>query len=84
MDYIAEFLLGALILLAQGLYWSDLDHFPIAICYFAVLAWLVWIRPYASLTITAEQDGTGQPATRPVMKSQGSAKLQPEAEGCSR
>jgi hypothetical protein len=32
---------------------------------------------------TAEQDGTGQPATRPESKSEGSQKPQPEAEGRS-
>ena len=32
----------------------------------------------------AEQAGTGQPATRPEPKSEGSAKPQPEAEGRSR
>ncbi|MEX2578394.1 MAG: hypothetical protein WD342_04985 [Verrucomicrobiales bacterium] len=32
----------------------------------------------------AEQDGTGQPATRPEFKSEGSDKPQPEAEGRSR
>jgi hypothetical protein len=32
----------------------------------------------------AEQAGTGQPATRPVLKSEGSDKPQPEAEGRSR
>jgi len=32
----------------------------------------------------AEQAGTGQPATRPESKSEGSAKPQPEAEGRSR
>jgi hypothetical protein len=33
---------------------------------------------------TAEQGGTGQPATRPQSKSEGDDKLQPEAEGRSR
>jgi hypothetical protein len=33
---------------------------------------------------TAEQAGTGQPATRPESKSEGSEKPQPEAEGRSR
>jgi hypothetical protein len=33
---------------------------------------------------TAEQAGTGQPATRPESKSEGSDKPQPEAEGRSR
>jgi hypothetical protein len=32
----------------------------------------------------AEQDGTGQPATRPESKSEGGDKPQPEAEGRSR
>jgi DNA-binding transcriptional regulator of glucitol operon len=32
----------------------------------------------------AEQDGTGQPATRPESKSEGSDKPQPESEGRSR
>jgi len=32
----------------------------------------------------AEQGGTGQPATRPESKSEGSDKPQPEAEGRSR
>jgi hypothetical protein len=32
----------------------------------------------------AEQGGTGQPATRPESKSEGSDKLQPESEGRSR
>ena len=32
----------------------------------------------------AEQDGTGQPATRPESKSEGGDKPQPEAEGSSR
>ena len=32
----------------------------------------------------AEQDGTGQPATRPESKSEGNDKPQPEAEGRSR
>jgi hypothetical protein len=35
-------------------------------------------------TKTSEQDGTGQPATRPESKSEGSDKPQPEAEGRSR
>ena len=34
--------------------------------------------------IEAEQAGTGQPATRPESKSEGSDKPQPEAEGRSR
>jgi len=33
---------------------------------------------------TAEQAGTGQPATRPESKSEGGDKPQPEAEGRSR
>ncbi len=33
---------------------------------------------------SGEQDGTGQPATRPELKSEGSDKPQPEAEGRSR
>jgi hypothetical protein len=33
---------------------------------------------------SAEQAGTGQPATRPESKSEGGEKLQPEAEGRSR
>jgi hypothetical protein len=32
----------------------------------------------------AEQDGTGQPATRPESKSEGSDKSQPKSEGRSR
>ena len=34
--------------------------------------------------ITPEQDGTGQPATRPESNSEGGDKPQPEAEGRSR
>jgi hypothetical protein len=38
--------------------------------------------PHAAITIKdGEQDGTGQPATRPESKSEGSDKPQPEAEG---
>lgn len=36
------------------------------------------------LTTNTEQPGTGQPATRPGSKSEGSDKPQPEAEGRSR
>ena len=36
------------------------------------------------ITKTAEQAGTGQPATRPESKSEGGDKPQPEAEGRSR
>jgi hypothetical protein len=36
------------------------------------------------LTMDAEQVGTGQPATRPELKSEGGDKPQPEAEGRSR
>jgi hypothetical protein len=38
----------------------------------------------SAIQIHAEQDGTGQPATRPVLKSEGGDKPQPEAEGRSR
>ena len=38
----------------------------------------------ATATNQAEQDGTGQPATRPESKSEGGDKPQPEAEGRSR
>jgi hypothetical protein len=38
----------------------------------------------ARITEKAEQAGTGQPATRPESKSEGSDKPQPEAEGRSR
>lgn len=35
-------------------------------------------------TANAQQGGTGQPTTRPVLESEGSHKPQPEAEGHSR
>jgi hypothetical protein len=41
-------------------------------------------RDLAFFTNQAEQDGTGQPATRPESKSEGGDKPQPEAEGRSR
>ena len=37
-----------------------------------------------SLEKNAQQGGTGQPATRPELGSEGSDKHQPESEGCSR
>jgi hypothetical protein len=41
-------------------------------------------RDLAQLQAKAEQTGTGQPATRPESKSEGSDKPQPESEGRSR
>ena len=45
-----------------------------------------WHWPYQPMRSTriGEQDGAGQPATRPVDESEGGAKPQPEAEGRSR
>jgi hypothetical protein len=40
--------------------------------------------PLQSVKTTAEQAGTGQPATRPESKSEGGDKPQPEADGRSR
>jgi hypothetical protein len=45
---------------------------------------IVYLRRKRPLEIPREQDGAGQPATRPEPKSEGSDKTQPEAEGRSR
>ncbi|MEO5712031.1 MAG: hypothetical protein ABIT37_00950 [Luteolibacter sp.] len=42
------FVFGAFVLSLQIMSWLDWDHIPIAACYTLSLAWLVWIRPYAS------------------------------------
>ena len=42
------FVLGVFMLSLQVLSWLDRDHIPIAACYSLSLAWLVWVRPYAS------------------------------------
>lgn len=44
------FVFGALVLSLQALTWSDWNHIPIALCYLLSLAWLIWVRPYASQT----------------------------------
>jgi hypothetical protein len=49
--------------------------------------WREFFAPYAQKRppkTEAEQDGTGQPATRPVLDSEGGDKSKPEAEGRSR
>jgi hypothetical protein len=45
---------------------------------------LLTIEAKKNSKLEAEQAGTGQPATRPESKSEGSDKPQPEAEGRSR
>jgi hypothetical protein len=42
------FIYLALALSVHILMWLDWNHIPIALCYAATLAWLIWIRPYAS------------------------------------
>jgi hypothetical protein len=49
-----------------------------------VKAFLKNLQPAPNRNNQSEQDGTGQPATRPESKSQSSDKPQPEAEGRSR
>ncbi len=49
-----------------------------------VVAFLERLRSDPAQNIRSEQDGTGQPATRPESKSEGSDKPQPESEGRSR
>jgi hypothetical protein len=43
-----------------------------------------WFQAMNAAKTSAEQAGTGQPATRPELKSEGSDKPQPDAEGRSR
>ena len=42
------FIFGVFVLSLQIMSWLDRDHIPIATCYSLSLAWLIWIRPYAS------------------------------------
>ena len=49
------FMFGVFMLSLQVLSWLDRDHFPIAVLYSLSLAYLVWIRPYASQKKIAEQ-----------------------------
>jgi hypothetical protein len=49
-----------------------------------ILNWLKTDTVPAELKNKVEQDGAGQPATRPESKSEGSHKPQPESEGRSR
>ena len=46
--------------------------------------WQLELRQNRSIRIKSEHDETGQPATNPELDSEGSDKLQPEAEGRSR
>jgi hypothetical protein len=54
------------------------------ILYFDVRRMMEKRAAHIKATTEAEQAGTGQPATRPESKSEGSDKPQPEAEGRSR
>jgi hypothetical protein len=63
---------------------TTLLAYPMNLILFLVLPSIIllaWSRFKQSSYNQAEQDGTGQPATRPVFESEGSDKPQPEAEG---
>ena len=87
---------GNLVIPASGWIWASMGLAVLALV--GMIRAFTLRRPYRAipnasklpdnvpdkLNQEAEQAGTGQPATRPESKSEGSYKLQPEAEGRSR
>lgn len=67
------FLIGAVVLISEILYWWSTAHIPIIVVYSLTLAWLIWVRPIAAVELSL-------PPNKPLSNPLGSAYIEHRPE----